>query len=110
MDMLEAGTASLVGTVAQTFLAHSERFTGQAAFPELWMRFMGVMEQLCQLEGCNDLAVTGGEAVKKIVLRLAEAGVLQPEWRSGEGVNVWNVTWQKCHAISPNISPSLLGG
>ena len=110
LDMLEAGTASLVGTVAQTFLAHSERFTGQAAFPELWMRFMGVMEQLCQLEGCNDLAVTGGEAVKKIVLRLAEAGVLQPEWRSGEGVNVWNVTWQKCHAISPNISPSLLGG
>ena len=109
LDMLEAGTASLVSTVAQILLVHTDRFTGQDGFPEQWMRFMGVMEQLCQLEGCNDLAVTGGEAVKKVVLRLAQVGVLQPEWRSGDGVNVWNVTWQKCHAISPNISPSLLG-
>ena len=50
----------------------------------------------------------GGEGLRSMLIFTAQSKVLTPDWVTPEGVNVWGVTWQKAHAISPNLSPEIL--
>ena len=71
------------------------------------IKIMTLMEGVCT-NADEDLTTAGVEGLRSMLIFTAQSKVLTPDWVTPEGVNVWGVTWQKAHAISPNLSPEIL--
>ena len=97
----------LVSTLTKVVLGQLDQLKAIDAFPALWIKIMTLMEGVCT-NADEDLTTAGVEGLRSMLIFTAQSKVLTPDWVTPEGVNVWGVTWQKAHAISPNLSPEIL--
>ncbi|KAK9828895.1 hypothetical protein WJX72_002652 [[Myrmecia] bisecta] len=96
-----------VNMVNKAILQYLQVLVPEPDFPDVWVRVLQVL-QACTKNHSEELSEAVPEALKNMLLVMADRGVLTPAWKDMDQRSLWDLTWLKARSISSGLSPDLL--